>query len=96
MVPNLDDNTPAVDNPILIDVQVVAAHDGNEVRAQFDSGANATVTNLWVYLHDYKPYNRKFKCLVQLTGAVGSNDVYPLGEGKLHVPANVPREYIAL
>ena len=49
-----------------------------------------------VYLHDYKPYNRKFKCPVWLTGTVGSNNVYPLGEDKLHVPAAVPCGYIAI
>ena len=102
-VPILDSNTPTVDEPILIDVKAVAlavdpadAYDGNDVRAQFDSGADATVTNLRVYLHDYKPYNRKFKCPVRLTGAVGSTDVFPLGEGKLHVPAPVPSGYIAI
>ena len=98
-VPILDSNTPAVEEPILIDVKAVAidpadAYDGNDVRAQFDSGADATVTNLRVYLHDYKPYNRKFKCPVRLTGAVGSTDVFPLGKGKLHVPAAVPCGYI--
>ena len=32
-VPILDDNTPTVEDSILIDVKAVAAHDGNEVRA---------------------------------------------------------------
>ena len=49
-VPILDDNTPTVKNPVLVDVKAAAAaaaaYDGNEVRAQFDSGADATVTNL--------------------------------------------------
>ena len=68
-VPILDSNTPTVEEPVLIDVKAVAvdpadAYDGNDVCAQFDSGADATVTNLFVYLHDYKPYNRKFKCPV--------------------------------
>ena len=31
-----------------------------------------------------------------MTGAVGSTDVFPLGEGKLHVPAAVPCGYIAI
>ena len=82
----------------MIDVKAVtaAAYDGNEVCAQFDSGADATVTNLRVYLYDYKTYNRKFKCLVRLTGAVGSTDIFPFGEGKLHVPTAVPCGYIAI
>ena len=31
-----------------------------------------------------------------MTGAIGSTDVFPLGEGKLHVPAPVPSGYIAI
>ena len=66
-IPILDSNTPTVEEQVLIDVKAIAvdpadAYDGNDVRAQFDSGADETVTNLRVYLHDYKPYNRKFKC----------------------------------
>ena len=95
-IPIFDDNTPAVDDPILIDVKAVAARDGNEFRGQFDNGADATVTNLLVYLHNYKPYDRKFKYPFLLTGAVGSNNVYPLGEGKLRVPAAVPGGYLAI
>ena len=45
-VPILDDNTPTVEDPILIDVKAVATHEGNEVCAQFNSGTDATVTNL--------------------------------------------------
>ena len=41
-VPIFDDDTPAVDDPILIDVKAVAAHDRNEVRVQFGSGADTT------------------------------------------------------
>ena len=50
----LDDNTPTVIDPILIDVKTVAAaaYIGNGVCTQFDSGAGVTVTNLRVYLHD--------------------------------------------
>ena len=68
-VPVLESNIPTVEEPILIDVKAFAAdpadaYDINDARAQFDSGADTTVTNLPVYLHDYKPYNRKFKCPV--------------------------------
>ena len=47
-IPILESNTPTVEEPILIDVKSVVAdgYDGNDVRAQFDSGAEATVTNL--------------------------------------------------
>ena len=84
-VPIVDDDPPTVDDPILIGVKAVALYEVNEVRGYFDNGADTTVTNLLVYLHNYKPYNHKFKYPVRLTGAVDYNDVYPLGEGKLHV-----------
>ena len=47
-VPILESNTPTVEEPILIDVKSVVAdgYDGNDVRAQFDNCADATVTNL--------------------------------------------------
>ena len=80
----------------MIDVKAVAAHDSNEVCGQFDNGADTTVTNLLVYLHNSKPYDRKFKCPVQLTSTIGSNNVYPLGEGKLCVPAAIPGGYLAI
>ena len=95
-VPILDEDTPAVDDPILIAVKVVAVYNGNEVHGKFDNGADATVGNFLAYLHDYKPYDRKFKCPVKLTGDVGSNNVYPHGEGKLHVLAATPGGYVAI
>ena len=90
-VPILDEDTPVVNEPILIIVKAIPAHDRNEVRGQFNNGADATVTNLLVYLHEYKLYDRKFKCPI-----VRSNDFYPLGEGKLCVPAAVPDGYLAV
>lgn len=51
----------------------------NEVFGQFDTCADATVINLLISLHDYKAYDRNFKCLVRLTGAIGSkNEAYLL------------------
>ena len=44
----LDEDTPAVGEPILIDVKSIAAHDSNKVRGQFDNGADVTVTKLLV------------------------------------------------
>ena len=45
-------------------------NDPTAIRGQFDSGAGVTVTNLLIYLHNYKHYNAKFKYPVKLTGAV--------------------------
>ena len=84
----LDNNTPAIDDPILIDVKAVTTHDGNEVCGQFNNGADTTVTDLLVY--------RQFKRPASLTGAVGSKFIYPLGQGKLGVPAAVNSGYSAI
>ena len=45
-----------VDNPITIEVKGVGV-DSNAVYGKFDNGADATSTNLLVYLHDYKADN---------------------------------------
>ena len=68
---------------ITVNAVAIDKDDATAIRGQFDSGADATVTNLLIYLHSYRPYTRKFKCPVRLTGAVGSDDLYPLGEGFL-------------
>ena len=95
-VANLDNSTPTVDDPILIDVKAVAAYDGNGVCGQFDNSADTTVTNLLIYLHNYKPCNCQFKCPVWLTGDDSSNDVCSLGKGKLRVPADVSSVYLVI
>ena len=92
----LDKDNLTADKPILIDVKVLAAHDRNEVSCQFYNGADARVNNLLVYVHNYKPYNLKLKCPVWLTSAAGSDNIYPLGEGKLHAPAAVPGGNLAI
>ena len=68
---------------VTVNAVAIDKDDHTAIRGQFDSGADATVTNLLTYLHSYRPYTRKFKCPVRLTGAVGSDDIYPLGEGFL-------------
>lgn len=83
-------------NLVIIKVKAVIIDGKDKVRAQFNTGANASVTNLFVYLHDYKLYDHKYKCPVKLTGAVGSNDTYPLGEGYLHIPAAASCGFIAV
>ena len=70
--------------------------DPTAVCGQFDYSDDVTVTILLIYLHYYKQYNTKFKYLVKLTGAVGTNDMYPLGEGFLHLPAPTPSKFLAV
>ena len=86
-VPILDKAPPNIDDTITIEVKGVAVEDVDVVCGQFNSGTDATITNLLVYLHDYKAYDREFKCPVKLPGDIGSNNEYPLEEGKLHIPA---------
>ena len=85
-------------DPYIITVNAIKIDKDNPtaVSGQFDSGAVAKVTNLLIYLHDYKQYNTKFKCLVKLTGTVGTKDMHPLGEGFLHLPAPTPSSFIAV
>ena len=85
------DSTDVAVNAVAIDND-----DPSAIRGQFDSGADASVTNLLIYLHKYRPYTPKFKCPVKLTGAVGSEDLYPLGEGFLHLPAPTPCGFLAV
>ena len=70
--------------------------DPTALRGQFDSDADVTVTNLFIYLHDYKQYSTKLKCPVKLTGTVGTNDIHPLGEGFLYLPVPTPSEFLAV
>ena len=46
------DAPPVVDDPITIEVKVVAVDDNDEVRGQFDNGDDTTIPNLLVYLHN--------------------------------------------
>ena len=81
---------------ITVNVVEIDKDDPTVVCGQFDSGADATVANLLIYLHDYKQYNTKFKCPVKLTGAIGTKDIHPLGEGFLHLPASTPSGFLTV
>lgn len=50
-----------VDNPDQINIKSVVVNVENQVRGQYYSGAEASITNLLVYFHDYKAYTHKFK-----------------------------------
>ena len=67
------------------------------IRAQIDTGADLTCTNLIEILHDYCPYSKSFQCRIELVGAVDSNDgTYPLGEGHIHVLAAMKQGYVRI
>ena len=82
---------PAV---ITVNTVEITKDDHTAICGQFDSGADAIVTNLLIYLYNYQPYTTRFKCPVRLTGAVGITDIYPLGEGFLYLPAPTPSGYL--
>ena len=46
---------------LIVNTIEIDKDDHTAVRGQFDSGADATVINLLIYLHNYKQYNAKFK-----------------------------------
>ena len=81
---------------ITVNAVEITKDDPTAIRGQFDSGANATVTNLLIYLHNYQPYTTQFKCSVRLTGVDGTTDIYPLGEGFLHLTAPTPSGYLGV
>ena len=83
-------------NNITVNAVKIAKDDPTVICGQFDSGADATVTNLLPYLPNYQPYTCQFKCPVQLTGAVGSTNIYPLGKGFLHLPALTLSGYLGV
>ena len=48
-------------------------------------------------LHKYCAYDKSFPCPLKLSGAVStSEDVLPLGEGFLHVPAINQQDFVAV
>ena len=81
---------------ITVNALAIDKDDPDAIRGQFDSGSDDTVTNPLIYLHSYRPYTRKFKCPLILTGAVGTNDMHPFGEGFLHLPAPNPSGFLAV
>ena len=81
---------------ITVNAVMITKDDPTAIRGHFDSGADATITNLLMYLRNYRTYTTRFKCPVRLTGAVGTTDIYPLGEGFLHLPAPTPSGYLSV
>ena len=64
-------------------------------RAQIDTGASVSVTNLKHMLHHYRPYNRDRKSPIKLSGAVDCSDaVVPEGKGLLRIQVNPYGGYI--
>ena len=62
------------------------------VRAQLDTGADITCTNIKAVLHNCKPHSQSFPCRVRLVGAIGKTGekdvgMHLLGKGTLHIPA---------
>ena len=71
------------------------------VRAQLDTGADITCTNLIDVLHDYRQYSISFPCKIRLIGAIGQDGdpnlgIFPLGEGYLHIPASTNTGYVCI
>eukprot|EP00536_Pseudo-nitzschia_multiseries_P016687 jgi/Psemu1/47327/gm1.47327_g len=57
------------------------------IRAQIDTGADITCTNMIGILHDYRPYT------LNVTGAIGNKSVFPIGKGYIHIPTTTPASY---
>ena len=83
-------------NVVTVNVIEIDKDNLTTIHGQFYSGADATVTNLLIYLHVYKQYDATSKCPVKLTCAVGTQNMHPLGEGFLHLPAPTPSGFLAV
>ena len=76
-----------IDNDALIDP--------NAMRAQIDTGAKVSVTNLKYALHGYKEYGENKKSPICLTGAIDSNlKINPEGYGYIRIPSENKRGFI--
>jgi len=76
-----------------------ASYSSEDTRAQLDTGAMVTCTNLLHILHDFRyySYDSKFPCTTRLTGAIDKSvEIFPLGEGSLHVPAINRQGFVAI
>ena len=59
-----------------------------EIRAQIDTGAKVSVTNLQHVLHGYIPFKDESESPVRLTGAIDDGSaICPKGAGFLRIPA---------
>ncbi|GAX10430.1 hypothetical protein FisN_21Lu161 [Fistulifera solaris] len=66
-------------------------------RAQIDTGAFISCTNLLHLLHRYRPFTSQFRCPVRLLPATEGSDAVPHGFGYLHVPCrHAPSGYLAI
>ena len=66
-------------------------------RAQLDTGDRVSCTDKLYILHDYCAYDGDFPCPVRLIAALDkSNQVLPLGEGYLYVPAINRQDFVAV
>ena len=81
---------------ITVNAVKIDKDDPTVIKGQFDSSNDAIVTNLLIYLHNYKQYTTKFKCPVKLTGAIGTKDIHPLDEEFLHLPTPTPFVFLAV
>lgn len=68
--------------------------DINEIRAQIDTGAHVSCTNLQHILHQYTAFNESFPCPIRMKGAITDTKAIPLGVGYLHVPAPTPQGFL--
>ena len=101
---NLPDNEPA---RIAVPINQVTGKlpstacptkvDYSAPRGQIDTGAMVSCTDKLHILHKYRAYDESFLCPLKLAGAVSSSeDVHPLGEGFLHVPAINQQDFVAV
>ena len=70
--------------------------DPDSVRAQFDTGAFVSCTNMREMLHGYQEFTSKRPSPIRIAPAFKRTEGTPEGYGYLHVPAHNSRGYLAV
>jgi len=92
-----DSNVSSADTYRINNLESDTSFSNDDIRAQLDTGAMVTCTNLLHVFHDFRYYDTKFPCRKRLTGAIDKSvGILPLGEGTLHVPAINRQGYVAV
>ena len=83
--PILDDSLPAIFLQLVDTYPSNTTPDLNALRAQIDTGAGVSCTNLLFALWNYRAYTAAWPAPIKLTAALARSTV-PLGEGYLRLP----------
>ena len=91
IAPEEPDGPPEVGAP-----EDFLSDDPEAIRAQIDTGAFVSCTDLQHMLHDYREFSKERPSPVRLMPATENSDAVPKGYGYLHVPAHNQQGHLAV